>query len=130
MSLHNFSEYPRPFVSVSEEKSEAQQAFCYVKSISLFLRVGRFVDANEEESECKLCERVGFVRVSIISLILPVCRTPPQRFAKLSLHVSIFQTPVSGTETPSVVASKAPYLVLSVLFLYPFLCAFLEVVLS
>jgi len=22
--------------------------------------VGRFVDANEEESECKLCERGGF----------------------------------------------------------------------
>jgi len=37
-------------VSASKEKSEAQQAFCYVKSISLFLRVGRFVDAKEEES--------------------------------------------------------------------------------
>ena len=45
-------------------------------------------------------------RVSIISLILPVCRTPPQRFAKLSLHAHTSQIPVSGTETPSVVASK------------------------
>jgi len=51
-------------VSASEGESEAQQAFCYVKSLSLFLRVGRFVDANEEKSECKLslspvgeCER-------------------------------------------------------------------------
>jgi len=28
------------------------------------LRVGRFVDAKEEESECKLCEREGFVTSS------------------------------------------------------------------
>jgi len=28
------------------------------------LRVGRFVDAKEGESECKLCERVGFVTFS------------------------------------------------------------------
>jgi len=47
-------------VSVSEEESEAQQAFCNVKSSISFLRVGRFVDANEEKSECLLCERVGF----------------------------------------------------------------------
>ena len=45
-------------------------------------------------------------RVSIISLILPVCRTPSQRFAKLSLHAHTSQIPVFGTETPSVVASK------------------------
>jgi len=51
-------------VSASEGESEAQQAFCYVKSISLFLRVGRFVDANEEKSECKLCEREGFTTSS------------------------------------------------------------------
>jgi len=44
------SSWKCPFVSASEGESEAQQAFCYVKSISLFLRVGRFVDANEEES--------------------------------------------------------------------------------
>jgi len=54
------SSWQCPFVSASEEESEAQQAFCYVKSLSLFLRVGRFVDAKEEKSECKLCERVGF----------------------------------------------------------------------
>jgi len=48
-------------VSASEGESEAQQAFCYVKSLSLSLRVGRFVDANEEKSECKLCERGGFI---------------------------------------------------------------------
>ena len=41
MSLHNFSEYPRE-IPIS------------------FLRVGRFVDANEEKSECLLCERGGF----------------------------------------------------------------------
>ena len=52
------SSWECPFVSVSEEESGAQQAFCNVKSLSLFLRAGRFVDANEEESECKLCERV------------------------------------------------------------------------
>jgi len=47
-------------VSASEGESEAQQALCNVKSLSLFLRVGRFVDANEGESECELCERGGF----------------------------------------------------------------------
>jgi len=45
-------------MSASEGESEAQQAFCNVKSS--VLRVGRFVDAKEGESECKLCERVGF----------------------------------------------------------------------
>ena len=54
------SSWKCPFVSASEEKSEAQQAFCNVKSSISFLRVGRFVDAKEEKSECKLCERVGF----------------------------------------------------------------------
>jgi len=49
------------FVSANEGKSGAQQAFCNVKSLSLFLRVGRFVDAKEGKSECQLCERVGFV---------------------------------------------------------------------
>jgi len=47
-------------VSAREEESEAQQAFCYVKSSISFLRVGRFVDANEEKNECLLCDRVGF----------------------------------------------------------------------
>jgi len=51
-------------VSASEEKSEAQQAFCNVKSFISFLRVGRFVDASEEKSECKLCEREGFTTSS------------------------------------------------------------------
>jgi len=55
------------FVSANEGKSGAQQAFCNVKSLSLFLRVGRFVDANEEESKCKLCERVGFVTSPTLS---------------------------------------------------------------
>ena len=52
------------FVSANEGESGAQQAFCYVKSLSLFLRVGCFVDAKEEKSECKLCERGGFVTSS------------------------------------------------------------------
>jgi len=47
------------FVSANEGKSGAQQAFCNVKSLSLFLRVGRFVDAKEGKSECQLCERGG-----------------------------------------------------------------------
>jgi len=38
----------------------ARQVFCNVKSSISFLRVGRFVDVNEEKSECKLCKRVGF----------------------------------------------------------------------
>jgi len=57
------SSWQCPFVSVSEEKSEAQQAFCNVKSSIPFLRVGRFVDVNEEKSECLLCEREGFIAV-------------------------------------------------------------------
>ncbi len=62
-------------MSASEEKSGAQHAFCNVKSSISFLRVGRFVDAKEEESECKLCERVGFTTSSALperSLILLV----------------------------------------------------------
>jgi len=62
-------------VSASEEKSEAQHAFCNVKSSISILRMGRFVDANEEKSECKLCERVGFTTSSAFperSLILLV----------------------------------------------------------
>ncbi len=58
------SSWKCPFVSVSEEESEAQQAFCNVKSSISFLRVGRFVDANEEKSECELCERVEFITSS------------------------------------------------------------------
>jgi len=56
------SSWKCPFVSASEEKSEAQQAFCNVKSS--VLRVGRFVDTNEEKSECQLCERGGFAHPS------------------------------------------------------------------
>jgi len=49
---------------VSKEKSEAQQAFCNVKSSISFPRVGRFVDENEGKSECLLCERVEFITSS------------------------------------------------------------------
>jgi len=69
------SSWQCPFVSASEEKSGAQQAFCNVKSLSLFLRVGRFVDANEEKSECKLCERGGFTtsfqKERLLILLMP-----------------------------------------------------------
>ena len=70
----NPSSWKCPSVSASEGESEAQQAFCNVKSSISFLRVGRFVDAKEEKSECKLCKREGFVTSSgIYYLPYPPC---------------------------------------------------------
>jgi len=60
-------------VSVSEEKAKHNKHSAMRNPLSLC--VGRFVDAKEEESECKLCERVGFTSSSALperSLILLV----------------------------------------------------------
>jgi len=81
---------------------------------SLFARVVSWMRRRKKASaSCVSVRDSSLPRVSIISLILPVCRTRPQRFAKLSLHAHTFQIPVSGTETPSVVASKVPKLHIS-----------------
>jgi len=101
----------------------------------LSLRVGRFVDANEEESECKLCDREGFVTSSgIYYLPYPPCMlNSTTAFCKaFSTRASLSNACVWNGNSLSCdfKSSKAPYLVLRVLFLYPFLCAFLGVVLS
>ena len=65
MSLHNFSEYPLFMkVSVCEcERGKKRSTTSILQCEILSLRAGRFVDAKEGKSECKLCERGGFITI-------------------------------------------------------------------
>ena len=49
-----------PVCECEQGKKRSTTSILLCEILISFLRVGRFVDANEGKSECKLCEREGF----------------------------------------------------------------------